>query len=101
LLLRRKIEEESSLLRRKIEELNKNTVLLIAEAGRLIEGSKQLSDRLKSFENPAKRESASRFHSQPATPFHWLNGVGQFSVVVYVMARLIASIEKATAQLGA
>jgi hypothetical protein len=55
--------EESLLLRRKIEELNRNTVLLIAEAGRLIQGSKQLSDRLKSFENPApKRESASRFH---------------------------------------
>ena len=49
-LLRRKLEEESSLLRRKIEELNKNTVLLIAEAGRLIQGSKQLSDRLKSFD---------------------------------------------------
>jgi hypothetical protein len=44
LLLRRKIEEESSLLRRKIEEPNTNTVLLIAEAGRLIQGSKQLSD---------------------------------------------------------
>jgi hypothetical protein len=45
-------EEESSLLRRKIEELNRNTVLLIAEAGKLIQGSKQLSDRLKSFEDP-------------------------------------------------
>ncbi|MGA3091888.1 MAG: hypothetical protein ABSD75_25045 [Terriglobales bacterium] len=52
-LLRRKIEEEeSSSLRRNIEELNKNTVLLIAEAGKLIRGSKQLSDRLKSFEDP-------------------------------------------------
>jgi hypothetical protein len=30
-------EEESSLLRHKVEELNKNTVLLIAEAGRLID----------------------------------------------------------------
>jgi hypothetical protein len=49
--LRRKVEEESSLLRRKIEELNTNTVLLIAEAAKLIQGSKQLSDRLKSFEN--------------------------------------------------
>jgi hypothetical protein len=47
-------EEESSLLRRKIEELNTNTVLLIAEAGKLIHGSKQLSDRLKSFEDPAR-----------------------------------------------
>lgn len=49
-------EEESSLLfRRKIEELNKNTVLLIAEAGKLIQGSKQLSDRLKSFEDPSTK----------------------------------------------
>jgi hypothetical protein len=39
-------------LRRNIEELNRNTVLLIAEAGKLIQGSKQLSDRLTSFENP-------------------------------------------------
>ena len=40
-LLRRKIEEESSsLLRSNIEELNKNTVLLIAEAGKLIQASK-------------------------------------------------------------
>ena len=56
-LLRRKIEEESSsLLRSNIEELNKNTVLLIAEAGKLIQGSKQLSDRLKSFEDPARSD---------------------------------------------
>jgi hypothetical protein len=51
-LLRRKIEEKSSLLRRKVEELNQNTVLLIAEAGKLIQESKQLSDRLRSFEDP-------------------------------------------------
>jgi hypothetical protein len=44
-------EDESSLLRRKVEELNTSTVLLIAEAGKLIQGSKQLSDRLKSFED--------------------------------------------------
>jgi len=50
-LLRRKIEEESSFLRRKIEELNRHTILLIAEAGKLIHGSKQLSDQLKSFED--------------------------------------------------
>jgi hypothetical protein len=50
LLLRRRIEEEeASSLRRKIEELNKNTVLLIAEAEKLIRGSQQLSDRLKCF----------------------------------------------------
>jgi hypothetical protein len=56
-LLRRKIEEESSLLRRKIEELNRNTILLIAEAGKLIQGSKQLSDQLRSFEDPSTRGS--------------------------------------------
>ena len=50
-LLRRRTEQESSLLQCKIEELNKNTVLLIVEAGKLIQGSKQLSDTLKSFEN--------------------------------------------------
>jgi len=54
-LLRRRIEEESSLLRRKVEELNKNTILLIAEVGRLIQGSKQLSDRLNSFEDPSTK----------------------------------------------
>ena len=50
--LRRTIEDESSLLRRKVEELNQNTVLLIAEAGKLIQESKRLSDRLRSFEDP-------------------------------------------------
>ena len=49
---RSQTEEESSLLRRNIGELNRNTVLLIAQAGRLIQGSKRLSDRLKSFEDP-------------------------------------------------
>ena len=43
-------KEDASLLRRKIEELNRNTVLLIAEVSKLIKGSEQLSDRLKSFE---------------------------------------------------
>jgi hypothetical protein len=56
-LLRRKIEDESSLLRRKIEELNTNTVLLIAEAGKLIHGSKQLLDRLRSFEDPSTKRT--------------------------------------------
>jgi hypothetical protein len=54
-LLRHKIEEESSLLRREVEELNRNTILLISEAGRLIQVSKQLSDRLKSFEDPSTK----------------------------------------------
>ena len=49
--LRGRIEQEPSILRRKIEELNKNTVLLIAKAKRLIQESKQLSDSLKSFED--------------------------------------------------
>jgi hypothetical protein len=42
-------------LRRKIEELNTNTVLLIAEAAKLIHGSKQLLDRLRSFEDPSTK----------------------------------------------
>jgi inactivated superfamily I helicase len=58
LLLQRKIEEGSSLLRHKIEELNKNTVLLIAEAGKLIQGSKQLSNHLKSFEDRGTKRDA-------------------------------------------
>ena len=44
-------EEESSLLRRNIQELNESTVLLIAEARKLIQASKQLSIRLQSFED--------------------------------------------------
>jgi hypothetical protein len=54
-LLRRRIDEESSALRRKVEELNKSTILLIAEAGRLIQGAKELSDRLNSFEDPSTK----------------------------------------------
>lgn len=54
--LRSKIEGESWLLRGNIEELNKNTVLLIGEAGKLIQASKQLSIRLQSFEDPHKGE---------------------------------------------
>jgi hypothetical protein len=50
-LLRHKIEEEPSLLRRNIQELNESTVLLIAEARKLIQASKQLSIRLQSFED--------------------------------------------------
>ncbi len=41
----------SALLLRQIEELNKNTVLLIADAGKLIQESKQLSERIRSFEH--------------------------------------------------
>jgi len=48
-------EDDSSLLRRKIEELNRNTVLLIVAAGKLIQGSKQLSDQLRTFANPSTK----------------------------------------------
>lgn len=42
-------EEDPALLRCKVEELNKNTVRLIDEAEKLIQESKQLSERIKSF----------------------------------------------------
>jgi hypothetical protein len=45
------VDEPSALLLHKIEELNKNTALLIAEAGKLIQESKQLSERIRSFEH--------------------------------------------------
>jgi hypothetical protein len=48
-------QEESALLLRKIEELNKNTARLIAEAVKLIQESKQLSAQVKSLETPARR----------------------------------------------
>jgi hypothetical protein len=41
---------ESALLRRKIEELHKNTVILIAQAEKLLQESEQLSSRIKSLE---------------------------------------------------
>ena len=63
-LLRRKIEEESSLLQCKIVELNKNTVSLIVEAGKLIQGSKQLSDTLKSFESSGTRRKVALITSE-------------------------------------
>jgi mannose/cellobiose epimerase-like protein (N-acyl-D-glucosamine 2-epimerase family) len=46
-------QEESALLLRKIEELNKNT-RLIAEAVKLVQESKQLSARVKSLETPTR-----------------------------------------------
>ena len=46
-------QEESALLLRKIEELNKNT-RLIAEAVKLDQESKQLSARVKSLETPTR-----------------------------------------------
>jgi hypothetical protein len=45
----------SALLLRQIEELNKNTVLLIADAGKLIQESKQLSERIRSFEHSSAK----------------------------------------------
>jgi len=47
--------EESALLRRKVEELNKNTARLIVEAGKLIQESKQLSAQVKSLESPSTK----------------------------------------------
>ena len=52
-VISRSQQEESVLLLRKIEELNKNTARLIAEAVKLIQESKQLSARVKSLENPS------------------------------------------------
>jgi len=48
-------EDDSALLRFKMEELNKNTVRLIAETEKLIQESKQLSERIKTFENPSTK----------------------------------------------
>ena len=54
-MLRSKLEEESSSLGRKIEELNRNTALLIVEAGKLIQGSKELTDQLKTLQNASTK----------------------------------------------
>jgi hypothetical protein len=48
-------QDESTLLRCKIVELNRNTVRLIAEAEKLIQESKQLSVRMKSFETSSTK----------------------------------------------
>ena len=53
-------EEESALLRHKVEELNKNTARLIAEAVKLIQESRQLSARVKSLHDPQSKEEAGR-----------------------------------------
>jgi uncharacterized coiled-coil DUF342 family protein len=50
---RSRYAEEASLLRSKIDELNKNTVILIAQADRLIQESERLSARVKALENPS------------------------------------------------
>ncbi len=46
-------EEEFGLLRYKVEELNKNTVRLIAEAEKLIQESEKLSALITSLEKPS------------------------------------------------
>jgi len=45
--------EEAGLLRSKIDELNKNTVILIAQAEKLIQESERLSAQVKALENPS------------------------------------------------
>ncbi len=47
--------EESALLRCKIEELNKNTVILIAQAEKLLQESKQLTAQIESLESPSTK----------------------------------------------
>jgi hypothetical protein len=56
---RSKHEEESAMLRCKIVELNWNTIRLIAEAEKLIQESKQLSARIKSFEDSITKPTGS------------------------------------------
>jgi flagellar basal body rod protein FlgB len=48
-------QDESALLRCKVVELNRNTVRLIVEAEKLIQESKQLSARIKSFEDSSAK----------------------------------------------
>lgn len=48
-ILRPHHEEDSALLRCRMEELNKDTLRLIAEVEKLIRESKQLSEQIKSF----------------------------------------------------
>ena len=61
-------DEPSALLLRKIEELSRNTVLLIAEAGKLIQESKQLSERIRSlghFSTKPKLPSPRHYQGTP------------------------------------
>jgi hypothetical protein len=52
-------------LRRKIEELNRNAVVLIAEVGKLIKGSEQLSHRLKAFEGLSTKRTQVSINPSP------------------------------------
>ena len=65
-------EEESSLLRLKVEELNKNIVLLIVEAGKLIQGAKQLSDEL-NLQRP-QHEADGGYHPMWVVPLRDYTG---------------------------
>src|SRR5439155_27297244 len=53
-VISRSQQEESVLLLRKVEELNKNTARSIVEAGKLSQESKQLSAQIMSLETPAR-----------------------------------------------
>ena len=44
--------EEATLLRSKIDQLNNNAFILIAQAEKLIQESERLSARVKALENP-------------------------------------------------
>jgi predicted nuclease with TOPRIM domain len=57
---RSQLKEDDTLLRRKIAELNWNTVRLIAEAEKLIQESRQLSARIKSLENSSTKPPSTR-----------------------------------------
>ncbi len=48
---RSRYAEEATLLRSKIDQLNKNTFILIAQAEKLIQESERLSARVKALEN--------------------------------------------------
>jgi hypothetical protein len=50
---RSRYAEEATLLRSKIDQLNKNTFILIAQAEKLIQESERLSARVKALENPS------------------------------------------------
>jgi hypothetical protein len=57
-------DRDSALLRCKVEELNNNTVRLIGEAEKLIEESKQLSERIKSFRAKERTTLGAAAHSR-------------------------------------
>jgi hypothetical protein len=60
------VDGDSALLRCKVEELNNNTVRLIGEAEKLIEESKQLSERIKSFRAKERTPLGAANHSKVA-----------------------------------